>query len=51
MKKLSMYIVQVGSQKHKRIVPEKFFSYLHLFVCSQIWLNLLMDDFSGIFAT
>jgi hypothetical protein len=36
-----LYMVQVGSQKYRRM--SKFFSFLYL-SCGQIWLNLPKDD-------
>jgi hypothetical protein len=34
-------VVQVGSQKYRRVLKEKLLSYL---ACNQNWLNISMDD-------
>jgi len=36
-----LYMVQVGSEKYRRIFKLFFLSYL---ACGQIWLNFPMDD-------
>jgi hypothetical protein len=37
-------MVQLCSQKHKRIFSEFLFSYIS---CSQIWLNIFVDNHFG----
>jgi hypothetical protein len=37
-----LYVVQVGSQKHRSVFF--FFNYFHIQLLAKTWLNLLMDD-------